>query len=212
MQAILSYLKENCPEKICYAPMGDSISQGLFAENRKSGFVFKLADQLAMATGKKIKLRGLSEVGKTATDFGAPCLPMIIRQKPALVTIEFGTNDAFEGPTPTNLQLYRNSLKKIIESLKEKTDSQIILMTAWTNPKYPVTSSIIQFDQVCREVGAKLEVPVADLSDIWRNRSDVFGPAGRLIPDFSKWGGSDDFHPNQRGHQLIAEKLFKIIK
>ncbi len=211
-ESILVSLKNKSNGKIRYSPMGDSLSQGLFAKNRRSDFVNRFTYRLEKNTGKKVLVSGAYSVGKTATNFGVPSISQVIKQKPDLVTIEFGTNDAVGGTSQMALSQYRSSIVKIITELKSHTHAQLILMSAWCGPtRQQLANNEVKFDQVIQKIGTEYKIPVANLRNIWAKKNNVTGPAGRTYPDFASWGQSDNFHPNQLGHRMIADELFKVV-
>ncbi|BDR56581.1 SGNH/GDSL hydrolase family protein [Xylocopilactobacillus apis] len=206
--SIIKYLSHK--DKIIYAPFGDSLSVGLFADQQSSKFSSLFAQNLSKKIGKNVIEKGLSEVAKTAANFGVPSIQTIIDQKPDLITIEFGTNDAVGGKTDYVLNSFKENLLQIVNAFKNKTTAKLILMTTWSPSNGKYIDNDLAFDQKVKEVGKMTNTPVADLSKIWRGHPEVCGPAGKVISDFSQWGNRDDFHPNQIGHQRIAQMLFEI--
>ncbi|MEO2848308.1 SGNH/GDSL hydrolase family protein, partial [Lacticaseibacillus paracasei] len=119
--SMLARLKAKSQTTLVYAPFGDSLSVGLFADSKTSRFTTLFADQLHHLTDKTVTEEGIAEVGKTATNLGVPALPALIAQHPDLITIEFGTNDAVGGATPTALADYRQALTTIVATLQKQT-------------------------------------------------------------------------------------------
>lgn len=165
-----------------YAPFGDSLSVGLFADSKTSRFTTLFADQLHRLTDKTVTEEGIAEVGKTATNLGVPALPALIAQHPDLITIEFGTNDAVGGATPTALADYRQALTTIVATLQKQTTAELILMTTWSPNHGPYAAADLQFDAVVKQIGQTYHVPVADLATIWQNHDDITGPAVQPSP------------------------------
>ena len=106
----LARLKAKNKAQLVYAPFGDSLSVGLFADKKTTRFTSLFARQLAQLTGKTVTEAGIAEVGKTATNLGVPALSQLVAQHPDVVTIEFGTNDAVGGATPTALNAYQQEI------------------------------------------------------------------------------------------------------
>ena len=125
----LAQLKAKSKTQLVYAPFGDSLSVGLFADKKATRFTSLFARQLARLTSKTVTEAGIAEVGKTATNLGVPALPQLIAQHPDVITIEFGTNDAVGGATPTALAAYQQALTTIVTTLQKETSAQLILMT-----------------------------------------------------------------------------------
>ena len=208
----LAQLKAKSKTQLVYAPFGDSLSVGLFADKKATRFTSLFARQLARLTSKTVTEAGIAEVGKTATNLGVPALPQLIAQHPDVITIEFGTNDAVGGATPTALAAYQQALTTIVTTLQKETSAQLILMTTWSPNQGPYVNADLKFDAVVKAVGQTYQVPVVDLATIWQGHDDVTGPAGTVIPDFTANGPRDTFHPNQRGHDQIAAQLIKTLE
>ncbi len=209
---ILAKLKAKKDRTLIYAPFGDSLSVGLFADSTQSRFTTLFARRLASATGKRVHEQGLAVVGKTAANLGVPQVKTIVAQKPDIVTIEFGTNDAVGGHAPAALATFKSQLTLIVTTLKRQTSAQLILMTTWSPTGGTYVSNDDAFDAQIKAVGRSQKIPVVDLHSIWDNHPEVVGPAGKMLPDFAAWGPRDDFHPNQMGHDRIAQALMRLIK
>ena len=208
----LARLKAKSKAQLVYAPFGDSLSVGLFADKKATRFTSLFARQLARLTGKTVTEAGIAEVGKTATNLGVPALPQLVAQHPDVITIEFGTNDAVGGATSTALAAYQQALTTIVTTLQKETSAQLILMTTWSPNQGPYVNADLKFDAVVKAVGQTYQVPVVYLATIWQGHDDVTGPAGTVIPDFTANGPRDTFHPNQRGHDQIAAQLIKTLE
>ncbi|MDM7524138.1 SGNH/GDSL hydrolase family protein [Lacticaseibacillus rhamnosus] len=208
----LARLKAKSKAQLVYAPFGDSLSVGLFADKKATRFTSLFARQLARLTGKTVTEAGIAEVGKTATNLGVPALPQLVAQHPDVITIEFGTNDAVGDATSTALAAYQQALTTIVTTLQKETSAQLILMTTWSPNQGPYVNADLKFDAVVKAVGQTYQVPVVDLATIWQGHDDVTGPAGTVIPDFTANGPRDTFHPNQRGHDQIAAQLIKTLE
>ena len=120
----LARLKAKSKAQLVYAPFGDSLSVGLFADKKATRFTSLFARQLARLTGKTVTEAGIAEVGKTATNLGVPALPQLVAQHPDVITIEFGTNDAVGGATSTALAAYQQALTTIVTTLQKETSAQ----------------------------------------------------------------------------------------
>ncbi|MFC6323755.1 SGNH/GDSL hydrolase family protein [Companilactobacillus baiquanensis] len=211
IKTVADRLKKSSKKQLIYAPLGDSLSVGLFADSKSSRFTTLFANDIEKATGKSVSEQGISVVGKTASNFGVYQVNSIVSKNPDIVTVEFGTNDAAGGATPSALNAYENSMNQIVDTLQEKTKAQIILMTTWSPKGGEHAADDKQFDQIVYKIAKQKNLPVADLSTIWEHNDDVTGPAGKTISDFSDYLTRDNFHPNQLGHDKIAELLNKEL-
>ena len=190
---------KNKGKKLIYSPMGDSLSNGSFASTENTKFVAVLSQLIKEKMGYDVQLEnGAVKPGSGLKDNGIPNSQKVIFKHPNLVTIEFGTNDsskvmdnAYSSP-----EEFKVRLSNLIDSIKSNADTKIILVTTWKSG-YPV------YDDIIKSVGEEKNIPVADISPIW-HRNDTFGPEGRT----TFIGKSDNWHPNDLGHKLIAETIF----
>lgn len=209
-KTIVSELKDSKKNTLTYSPLGDSLSVGLLADTKTDRFTSQFARTLQKETGKTVKEAGASQIGKTATNFGLPVIQAIIDQDPDIVTVEFGTNDAADVNNPQALPKYRSSIKQILDQLQSQTHAKIILMTSWSPKDGPYVDNALRFDKVILDEGKSRHLPVVNLADIWQNDSQVTGSTSQ--ESRNTWGGRhDNLHPNQLGHDKIAQALKKVI-
>jgi len=134
----------------------------------------------------------------------------LIDRQPDIVTIEFGTNDAAYGTDPKNLGDFTSNLETTVRLIKAQTQSKILLMTTWSpsDGKYIENDAI--YDQHIKQIGSKYHIPVVDMSNIWKNDPNVT----KNDLDYSQIYNrqKDTFHPNQLGHDKIAQLLYKTVQ
>lgn len=181
---------------LVYAPMGDSLTEGFFATQDETRYVSVFADYLNEGLGYNVSVGGISGYGGISKN-GVAGVDSIIKQAPDLVSLEYGTNDADQkrGISPATLA---ENLTTIIEDLNSsQKPPKIFLMTTWKN------DSDGSYDKAIKKVADKYGYPVVDIRNIWED-PDNSGPAGKTT--FK--GKSDDFHPNDKGMELIAQKMY----
>jgi len=209
-ETILNSLKDSKKNNLIYYALGDSLSVGLFSNSADSRFTSIFADDLQKGTGKKITEINNSSVGKTVTNFGLPNVQALINQKPDIVTIEFGTNDAAYGIDANNLGDFTNNLSTVVKLVKTQTNAKILLMTTWSpsDGKYIDNDSV--YDQKIKQIGKEYHVQVVDMSVIWKNDSSVTKNDLGYSQIYNRQ--KDEFHPNQLGHDKIAQLLYKTVQ
>lgn len=190
-----SLFKEN-RGNLVYAPMGDSLTEGFFATSDEAKYVSVFADYLNEGLGYNVSVGGISGYGGISKN-GVAGVGSIIQQAPDLVSLEYGTNDADQkrGISATTLA---ENLTTIIEDLNSsQKPPKIFLITTWKN------DTDGSYDKAIKQVADKYGYPVVDIHNIWED-PDNSGPAGKTT--FK--GKSDDFHPNNKGMELIAQKMY----
>lgn len=207
---VLDSLKSSSKKQLQYYALGDSLSVGLFSDSQATRFSTLFAKSLESKTGKPVIESNTSSVGKTVTNFGVHHIQDVVAKQPDIITVEFGTNDAAYGVDPTNVNSFVTNLNTVVSQLKSQTKAQIILMTSWSSSNGKYIENDRLYDQKIKEIGKKYQVPVVDLSTIWTNNPAVtkndYGVSN--VYNIQK----DEFHPNQQGHQAIADLLIKTVE
>lgn len=193
-------------EKLSYSPMGDSLTLGQGASEEGKRYTSLLSQMIERELGYDVQLNdGVVAAGRGLKDAGIPNLQKIIDEEPDFVTIEFGTNDLDSNKQNTfsTPEEFEERLQEVIDALNsELTESpKIILVTTWRSGEKSLT-----YDKVIEGVGEKNNIPVVNIQSVWRNRSDTFVAEGYV--DYLGVTG-DGLHPNDKGYQLIAEKIFE---
>lgn len=186
--------------KIVYSPMGDSLTEGYFATSSDKRFVEVYAKMLEDKLGYQVDVQGVAGYGGTSIN-GINGLEEIKSQSPDLITIEFGTNDA-DPANGSDIETFKANLDTMIQTVSTigNKKPKIILVTTWNQG-----DKAIPFDKAIKEAGKKYDLPVADISNIWKD-SSTKGPEG--VQTFK--GLSDNWHPNDEGMQRIAEKIYDV--
>ena len=186
--------------------LGDSITKGVRkGVTTDQTFCTQLEQQLRKSH-PQVNIVNLG-IGGERTDQALERLSDVIRMRPDLVTIMYGTNDSYidQGKQKSRLTVneYRANLKTLILRLR---DAQItpVLMTpprwaksAKTNGvgKNPNTT-LQEFVRVCRETARQHNVPLIDHFDSWNNAT----------VDLNKWT-TDACHPNPTGQRQMADTM-----
>jgi lysophospholipase L1-like esterase len=118
-----------------------------------------------------------------------------IGQEPAIITINYGTNDDFMRADKSDVQA---SITQSLTALRRAAPNAQIFM-------------IIPFEQfvVPQLQAGVLAYQNANLKDRKVTLIDLGKPAGRSLDDNGYWGG---VHPNIRGHAIFAARLVASIQ
>lgn len=118
-----------------------------------------------------------------------------------LAIVELGTNDVGR----TDLNLFQQQYTKVLEKLEDGSPGvHIICAGAWGFPGEKGTDPYDkEIQEICESHGGRY----IDLTDAF-NSPEAYGPAG--LPTWV--GPSDNFHPNDKGHKLIADLILDRIK
>lgn len=206
-KSILGKLRDK--DKIVYFALGDSLTEGLYSDNQSSNFYMQFPELITREAQVQVTSAKVAEVGKTVSNFGIQMVQQVINYQPDLVTIGFGTNDAAYGVDATNLGNFETNMNSLIKQLKDKTKAQIVLLTTWSSKdgKYLENDKI--YDQKIKDIAKKNKVAVADLSTLWKEHPELSENGNGYSEAYQLQ--KDNMHPNQQGHNEIAELLFETI-
>lgn len=170
--------------------------------------------------------------GNTILDASIRLEKDVIRENPDAVIILFGTNDAqiraktiekflnnkdiknkeflrklrllklklFGGKSKISLEEYELNLSRIIEVINKKTNSDIYQITIpnLSNKYFPKTNqNYKKFNKIIYSLSRKYNTKVIDISSIFTSDESLL---------------ADGKHPNERSHNLIAEKIIQSLE
>jgi len=193
------------PSSIVYAALGASDAVGVGAVPLKNGYVWLIRDSLEreIETVRLINLgvpaadvRGIEDLLGLALEAGL---------RPDLVTLWAGTNDVIAGGDPKK---FARRLESILQRLEDETDATVVIADLPDLTQIPrfaaepdefVTRARVQafnraIHRLAEEYDAQL-VPMAASPVVRECVSDA-----------------DGFHPNNRGHEKIAETFLSVIR
>ena len=199
MKLVKTLKKLSCGEEVKIVALGDSLTYGWMAER---GFLDYLKVMLNKKyPGSKFKIINRGIPGDTAKDGLRRVDSDVIRLLPDLVLIQFALNDAYTDFSPDDFQ---KNIESIILKVKEKTDSEIALLTsvALLNPGENRIAR--EFYRRIHECGERFNLPVVFVDEYWENKIASGIKHTTLVQ-------SDGIHPNEKGYELMAEAVFELF-
>jgi lysophospholipase L1-like esterase len=192
------------PQRIVYLAIGASDAAGMGAEPLTNGYVYRIADELDEQVDE-VFLAPLAIPGADTEQLDA-ALELLLQSElqPDLVTVWTGANDVIRGVDADD---FEDELNQMFERLRERTDGVIVaanipdlteLPRFREQPDDDVTRERIEeFNEVIEEQAEDHDVLLVDL----------FGEPVEddLVSD------EDGFHPNDEGHQRIADEFLEVI-
>jgi lysophospholipase L1-like esterase len=136
----------------------------------------------------------------------------VLSKDPDITLIGFGTNDSYidskvkNGSSRIPLHDYENNLIYFIKGL-QATGSKIILIAPnILGAKYPhfQNKRLLKYVKVVRKLAKKLQTGLVDNYKLFRKYSRQ---KDKLVDDLML----DGVHPNDKGHELIAQEIMKEI-
>jgi acyl-CoA thioesterase-1 len=192
------------PERIVYVALGASDAAGVGAEPITRGYVFRIADALDDRVDE-VFLANLGVAGADAEQIDQ-ALELFLKSEvePNLVTVWAGANDVIQGE---DVDDFEEEIASIFERLRDHTDGVIVAANIPDLPKLPRFRDDPD-DNVTRERIEEFNEAIAEQAENYDIRLvDLYSEPVEddLVSD------QDGFHPNNDGHQQIADRFLEVI-
>ena len=171
--------------------LGDSLTEG-YGVSKESAFP-ALLEVLIQKSGKNWVVINAGISGST-TASGPSRLQWQLKNKPDMMILALGANDGLRG---LPLKETEKNLAKTIE-LAQKDNVKVIIAGMLLPPNYGEVYRK-QFSEMYETLAKKYKTP--------KIKFLLEGVAGN-----SKLNQADGVHPNEKGHEVVAEVVFKSIK
>jgi acyl-CoA thioesterase I len=173
--------------------VGDSLDYGLFASKKTLGFHELMVEE--WRKDGSVADESENTIGGTAA--GALTTPNFPRDQ-QLYVVELGTNDA----RLVDYRDFRTQYARLLDRIRNASpDAALVCVGVWRPKEIADTFDTIIKD-LCEVRGGVFRA-LRDLAE----DEDLRGPAG--VATFG--GKSDAFHPNDRGHRMIADRVLDAI-
>ena len=179
---------QSAPIKI--AVLGDSLAAG-FGVKPAESFPARLEAALK-AQGRNVTVLNHGVSGDT-TAGGLDRIDWMLADKPDIVLVELGGNDALRGTQPA---VTEKNLTAIVEKLKAA--GVTVWLAGMLAPRNLGSDYVTAFDGLYKRIAEKYQVPLYPFI--------LDGVA--QDPSFIQ---ADGIHPNPKGAQVVADKLLPFI-
>ncbi|HTE34933.1 MAG TPA: arylesterase [Reyranella sp.] len=179
---------QSAPVKI--AVLGDSLAAG-FGVKPAESFPARLEAALK-AQGRNVTVLNHGVSGDT-TAGGLDRIDWMLADKPDIVLVELGGNDALRGTDP---KVTEKNLTAIVEKLKAA--GVTVWLAGMLAPRNLGSDYVTAFDGLYKRIAEKYQVPLYPFI--------LDGVA--QDPSFIQ---ADGIHPNPKGAQIVADKLLPFI-
>lgn len=172
--------------------LGDSLTEG-YGVAREQAYPALVEKKLRESGKSKAKVINAGVSGSTSAS-AISRLKWQMKQKPDWVLIALGANDGLRGLKDSDLEKNLGGAIAYVESQNVK----VAILGMMMPPNY--SSDYAQkFREVFPAVAKKYKVPLMPFL-----LKGVAGDSGLNLPD--------GVHPNEKGHQIMAENVFVFIK
>ncbi len=185
--------------ELVYVAFGDSITDGYGV---MKGFVSWLVESISEKYSKTdltVIKRGMS--GENSRDGLYRLGRDVLGENPFLVTINYGVNDAFSGISPVE---FNSNMQDMVRRIQEGGCSRIVLLSSEVIPDIWAEKQVLPYWDAMMEAAEETGAVYADVNGYWQSVLDSGRPERDLIIQ-------GDMHPNEEGHRLIAEAVFKAV-
>lgn len=190
--SILSLAAAATNKAVSIAVLGDSIAEGygIPKEDAFPAVLEKLLHQEGYPNARVIN----AGIGGSTSASGLSRLRWLSRQKPDILVLELGANDALRGLKPEET---RKNLSEIVE-LARKNGMRVLLAGMEAPPNYGA-SYTAQFRRIYPEVARRENVALVPFL-----LDHVAGD-----PTLNQ---EDGIHPNEKGQRTVARNVLKYLK
>ncbi|BBH23086.1 hypothetical protein Back11_44310 [Paenibacillus baekrokdamisoli] len=197
-------------EQISYVVYGDSISTGAEASEHRFAYSFRLYQHLQrLFLNSSVEYHMKAIGGETSRDGMNRLLRDVVPMKPQLVTLAYGMNDQNRMLPDRNdvpVHEYVSNIRKMIDTLKEQLEVDIILVTPCApNPLWKFSSGEIgEYAEALRNLGREYNLPVADVYRLWMEEIEAGKSYESLLLNNIN-------HPNDYGHSVYEQAFLKLL-
>jgi len=218
--------------------LGDSISRGIVYNEVRNKYVPLKENYVSLLQNQlKGMVNNLAKFGNTLIRGTERLQRELFKTKPDIVLLEFGGNDCdFNWPEVaknpeadhkpnTDYEVFKDQLRNTIQSLK----SINIIPVLMTLPPLDPDRYFKWISQNSEEIGRNILKWLGSVSKIywWQEKYNaailtIASQTGTNLidvrsafldfPDFRELLCPDGIHPNEKGHQVIAQKIYNYVK
>jgi lysophospholipase L1-like esterase len=158
---------------------------------------------------REVDVDAVATGGHKVTDLLKRVDQDVLAQKPTIVVIQIGVNDASAGVTP---ELFKSQLEQLIGKL-EQGGARVIQCTCTCriegyNPENDMDKKLDALAEVARAIARDKQLPLVDLRkafiDYWKTYNPGNKPKGFLTYDGNHW--------TETGHKYVAEQILNKFK
>jgi lysophospholipase L1-like esterase len=179
-------------------------------QNVTKGYVRIVRETLQeMHKDKDLKVDWVATGGHKVTDLLKRVDADVLTQKPTIVFIQIGVNDANAGVTP---EMFKAQLEELIGKLQKGGARVVLCSLTSLGEKHDGTNRIDQrldeLAEVARTVAREQKIPLNDLRkafvEYWKQNNADNKPSGLLTYDGN--------HFNDTGHKFVAERMLQKVR
>ena len=186
--------------------LGDSSITAPGVENLDNTWVRRIA--ITLSSIHRIEMISVAVGGSRARDVIEGQLAEAVRLAPDVAIVSIGANDALRTPSP---ERYRRELRRILSALDQAGRAIVVLgigdlgsiprLSLMLKPI--LTRRAARFDEIASSVVAEFGRAV---------KVPTVGPISTAFWQDSRLFASDQFHPGDEGHSIIAQQALPAVR
>lgn len=182
-----------------YVALGDSITEGYGVV---TGFVTALSEKIASARPDIDLITVNAGMSGDTSRGGLYRLGRdLLELRPDLATVNFGVNDAFSGISPDR---FTDNLRAIVAGIRDSGCDRIVMLSCESIPEAWAEQQVLPYWEAMKLLAGELGCVYADVHGKWIEELERGRSENELIIP-------GDLHPNEAGHELIAEGVFEAM-
>lgn len=186
--------------------MGDSITYGYNASNRKTSWAGRLDEYLKKELKGQFEIINNGRIGETAQEGFEDVEDKVIKYTPDIVFIGYGTNDCSKenGSYANDFYNFESNMEDIAETIKSQTNAVIVF-----NLAPPVIEKrcnadgvkihnrdVVAYNNIVKKISGSMMLSFIDHYELMSDLENL----GELICE-------DGIHPNDEGHNVIFKNI-----
>ncbi|AOW16522.1 arylesterase [Polaribacter vadi] len=137
-----------------------------------------------------------SGISGETTAVGKNRIDWVLNQEPDIFILELGANDGLRG---VNLKDTKSNLQFIIDAVKEKYPATKIVLAGMQIPPNMGQDYATEFKNIFPELAAKNDIALIPF--LLEN-----------VGGISSLNQSDEIHPTKKGHKILAQNTWEVLK
>jgi lysophospholipase L1-like esterase len=191
---------------------GDSITQ---AGVKPGGYITKIGELASKEQKDRFELIGAGIGGNKVYDLYLRLEDDVLSKSPEVVIIYVGVNDVWHKQTSrtgTDADKFEKFYSAIINKLRQKNCKVVLCTPAVIGEKLnggnELDSELDKYSDIIRSLASKNGLPLVDLRKSfleYNMKNNVAGVESGILT-------TDRVHLNEKGNQLVADEMWKVIR
>jgi len=191
---------------------GDSITQ---AGIKPGGYITRIGELAGKEQKDRYELVGAGIGGNKVYDLYLRLEDDVLSKSPEVVIIYVGVNDVWHKQTSrtgTDADKFEKFYSAIINKLKEKNCKIVLCTPAVIGEKLnggnELDGELDKYSDIIRSLATRNSLPLVDLRKSFLEYNQKYNSAGAESGILT----TDRVHLNDKGNQLVADEMWKVIK